>query len=182
MALAAHAVLTLRGDGVVELGAGLTQTAVLAHGLVVAVNGYVLEVLHILLRGEDLFELIEIVTAGLLLQLAARLLSGLDRIHSGALLGGELDSGERIHPCLAHLAGGTLALAVGRAVAAGSLALALLLALALRLSGGRKGGDAHSCEENEMFHNSYFLRFSSFQTPLNPQSLIAPAPLSILND
>ena len=131
LGMAACAMMPIGGDGIVEASAGLAQAAVLAQGAVVAVNGQVLEVLHVLLGSENLLELVEVLTARLLAELALRLaLAGLERVYGGALVVGELDAGKRVNLRLADLASGTLALA-GGAVAA--LLLTLLAALLLAL-------------------------------------------------
>ena len=44
-----------RWDSIIEASGGLAQAAVLTQGAFVAVDGQVLEVLHVLLRCEDLF-------------------------------------------------------------------------------------------------------------------------------
>ena len=131
LGMAACAMMPSGGDSIVKACAGLAQAAVLTQGAVVAVNGQVLEVLHVLLRSEDLLELVEVLTARLLAELALRLaLAGLERVYGGALVVGELDAGKRVNLRLADLASGTLALA-GGAVAA--LLLTLLAALLMAL-------------------------------------------------
>lgn len=135
LGMAACAMMPLGGDGIVEASSGLTQAAVLTQRAFVAVDGQVLEVLHILLRSEDLLELVEVLTARLLAELALRLaLAGLERVHCGALVGGELDAGKRVNLRLTDLTSGTL-LVAGGAVAALLLTVlaALLAALLLAL-------------------------------------------------
>lgn len=134
LGMAACAMMPFGGDGIVEASGGLTQAAVLTQRAFVAVDCQVLEVLHVLLRSEDLLELVEVLTARLLAELALRLaLAGLERVHCGALVGGELDAGKRVNLRLTDLTSGTLALA-GGAVATGGLALVVALALALLLA------------------------------------------------
>ena len=129
--MAACAMMPSGGDSIVKVCAGLAQAAVLTQGAFVAVDGQVLQVLHVLLRSEDLLELVEVLTARLLAELALRLaLSGLKRVHGGALVVGELDAGKWVNLRLTDLTSGTLALA-GGAVAA--LLLTLLAALLLAL-------------------------------------------------
>lgn len=135
LGMAACAMMPIGGDGIIEASGGLAQAAVLTQGAFVAVDGQVLEVLHVLLGSENLLELVEVLTARLPAELALRLaLIGLERIHGGALVVGELDAGKRVNLRLADLASGTLALA-GGAVAALLLTLlaALLAALLLAL-------------------------------------------------
>ena len=170
--MAMHAVTPLRRNRIRETSAGLAQAAILTNRTMVAVNHLVFQVLQILLRSQNLFQLVKIATARLLHQLTARLtLPGAERIHSRTLLVAELDSGKRINRRLTYLASRTL-LAASRAVATSALRLALLLT---RLLGrGGECSDAHSCEENEMFHNHQFFQFSQSQTPPPPQSLITP--------
>lgn len=130
LGMAACAMMPIGGDGIIEASGGLAQAAVLTQGAFVAVDGQVLEVLQVLLRSEDLLELVEVLTARLLAELALRLaLAGLERIHCGALVVGELDAGKRVNLRLTDLTSGTLALAGGAVAVLAAVLAALLLAL-----------------------------------------------------
>lgn len=77
LTMAMHAVTPLRRNRIRETSAGLAQAAILTNRTMVAVNHLVFQVLQILLRSQNLFQLVKIAAARLLHQLTARLtLSG----------------------------------------------------------------------------------------------------------